>query len=117
MRTVVVCGALMALGMATAEGAQSFHSADAMLPGSKLLVAGAMGKDLSEAYDVGFCAGTVSAIVSLTRGYDMCPSSSVTQGQILQVVIRYVEARPQRVHEEFGPLAIEALRDGWPCKQ
>lgn len=116
MRTAIVCGALMALGIATAEGAQSFHSANAVLPGCKFLVAGAMGKNLSEAYDVGFCAGMVSAIVSLTTGPVMCVPSKVTQGQILQVILRYVEARPQRIHEEFGPLAIEALRDAWPCR-
>jgi hypothetical protein len=43
VRTAIVCGALMVLGIATAEGAQSFHSAN-RAPGCKFLVAGAMGK-------------------------------------------------------------------------
>ena len=55
--------------------------------------------------------------MSLTAGFDMCVPSNVTQGQILQVILRYVEARPQRMYEEYGPLAIEALRDAWPCKK
>jgi Rap1a immunity proteins len=29
----------------------------------------------------------------------------------------YIEARPQRMHEDFVPLAIEALTAAWPCKR
>jgi Rap1a immunity proteins len=76
-----------------------------------------MGKNLSEAYDVGFCAGTITAILGLRTSFVICVPSNVAKGQVLQAILRYVEARPQRVQEEFGPLAIEALRDAWPCKK
>jgi hypothetical protein len=33
------------------------------------------------------------------------------------VILHYVEAPPQRMPEEFGPLAIEALRDAWLRKK
>ena len=46
----------------------------------------------------------------------MCVPSNVQKGLVVQVIVRYIEARPQRMNGEFGPLAIEALRDAWPCK-
>jgi hypothetical protein len=33
------------------------------------------------------------------------------------VVVKYIEARPQRMDEDFGQLAIEALTAAWPCKR
>ena len=35
----------------------------------------------------------------------------------ISVVIKYIEARPERMHEQFGDLAIEALMAAWPCKR
>jgi hypothetical protein len=32
------------------------------------------------------------------------------------VVVAYIERRPQRMHEDFGVLAVEALHEAWPCK-
>ncbi len=35
--------------------------------------------------------------------------------QILLVVVRFIEARPQRMDEAFVGLAFEALLEAWPC--
>jgi Rap1a immunity proteins len=35
----------------------------------------------------------------------------------MAVVIKYIEARPERMHEQFGKLALEALTAAWPCKR
>jgi hypothetical protein len=40
----------------------------------------------------------------------------VTFPQAARVIVRYIEARPQRMHESFVSLVIEALHDAWPCK-
>jgi Rap1a immunity proteins len=29
----------------------------------------------------------------------------------------YIEARPERMHEPFRKLALEALGEAWPCKR
>jgi hypothetical protein len=34
---------------------------------------------------------------------------------MVRVVVAYIEARPARVHEDFRNLALEALREAWPC--
>ena len=49
-------------------------------------------------------------------GRGFCPPKEATRGQSVAVVIKYVEARPQRMREDFGKLAIEALTAAWPCK-
>jgi hypothetical protein len=32
------------------------------------------------------------------------------------VVLAYIQRRPQRMHEDFQDLAIEAFHEAWPCK-
>ena len=44
------------------------------------------------------------------------PPHEATLGQVVRVVVAYIDARPARMHAEFGALALEALRDAWPCK-
>src|SRR4051794_16854802 len=45
-----------------------------------------------------------------------CPPKRVTSEQVVRVVVAYIERRPQRMHENFKELALEALRDAWPCR-
>jgi len=40
----------------------------------------------------------------------------VTRGQTVQVVMAYIDSRPARLHESFYALALEALRNAWPCR-
>jgi hypothetical protein len=32
------------------------------------------------------------------------------------VVVKYIDERPERMHERFTKLAYEALKAAWPCK-
>ena len=43
--------------------------------------------------------------------------AEVTLGQMVRVIVAYIDARPARVHEDFRLLALEALVDAWPCKR
>jgi hypothetical protein len=40
----------------------------------------------------------------------------VSRQQLVQVVVRYTEARLQRMREFFPSVVLEALREAWPCK-
>jgi hypothetical protein len=42
--------------------------------------------------------------------------SGVTTVQQVRVVVSYVEARPERMHESFRLLAFEALQAAWPYR-
>jgi Rap1a immunity proteins len=37
--------------------------------------------------------------------------------QIVLVVLKYIDARPARLNEDFRLLAAEALVAAWPCKK
>jgi Rap1a immunity proteins len=44
-------------------------------------------------------------------------AARLTNNQAVAVVIKYIEARPEMMHEQFGDLAFEALTTAWPCKR
>jgi Rap1a immunity proteins len=69
---------------------------------------------VQQAFDIGFCAGLVIGLGSASP--NICPESGVTDGQAVRVVVKYIDDRPQRLHEDFRALAVEALRAAWPCK-
>jgi hypothetical protein len=112
---------MLALATATAEAAElDAYSANYMLPYCKGYLSG------SNTLDVGFCAGVVEGIGFMAETLEMssspgagpplCVPKGVTRGQIVQVVVNYIEARPKRMDEPFWQLTFEALLDAWPCK-
>jgi len=46
----------------------------------------------------------------------VCPPQNVTTGHTVRVVIAYIERRPERMHEDFRGLALEAIHEAWPCR-
>ena len=65
----------------------------------------------------GFCNGVVHTIFREGKQLGVCVPDGVTLAQGKRVVVRYVSAKPQRMEEYFEDLAIEAIRDAWPCKR
>ena len=45
----------------------------------------------------------------------ICSPRHWTIEQLVGVVVKYVDSRPARLHEDFTKLAIEALQATWPC--
>jgi hypothetical protein len=116
----MIIGSALALTISTASARQDTHPANVVLPGCKSLIATAEARGsangLADAYDVDFCAGMIH-VIGLTIGSAACVPSNVTVKQVAQVIVRYVEARPQRMHEPVVRLAFEALHDAWPCRR
>jgi hypothetical protein len=48
--------------------------------------------------------------------HEACIPKSVTMGQMIAVVVKYVDEHPEDMHSEFLFLAHEALLTAWPCK-
>jgi hypothetical protein len=122
----IMTGAFMGLSV-TAAGATAvdYLSANNLLPACKAIV-GSKGviksSNLQKAHDVGFCSATLSTLLSLGRAQmlddqfgcmEVPPEAS--PDQLAQIVVRYIEARPQRMQEPLIWLALEALHDAWPC--
>jgi hypothetical protein len=63
----------------------------------------------------GTCIGTIAGIREAAK--DICWPDEADLDQVILVVIKYIDERPQRWHERFSKLAYEALKAAWPCKQ
>ena len=68
----------------------------------------------------GQCAGIIEALDEsapfMPSGRAACTPDGVTVGQVVAVVVRWLENHPQRGDERFISLALLALHDEWPCK-
>src|SRR5215468_2229107 len=114
MRRAIICGALMALAITTASAQQSLFSANSVLPGCKAVFE--EGRGLGR-QDTGYCVGAINALVFLAPTECIEIPDGVTFLQILVVVGRFIEARPERMDDAFVGLAFEALLDAWPCRK
>jgi hypothetical protein len=87
-------------------------SANGFMPGCHYVIergGTATAREMQLVYDGGRCHGFVTAIAFTDLG-GVCPPPSATADQSLRVVVRYIDARPQRMHESFASLVQEALR-------
>jgi hypothetical protein len=116
----MIWAVLMALPSKAAEqlGAQD-NSAEAVLSGCKAFV-----EDRANGTEsmmlASFCSGVVYALgaagqyVSMPEWRSCVPAGS-TARELARVVLKYIETRPERTHEDFRRLTLEALHDAWPC--
>jgi hypothetical protein len=84
------------------------------------------GLDSYDAYFSGACNGSLQAIFFMLRLTPVMTHvrgalcidlpKAVTWPQVRLVVIKYIEERPERMHESFLQLASEAMIYTWPCK-
>ena len=74
-----------------------------------------VGESEEQASLMGFCAGTVVGLSFMGQPYGICVPHGTTSQQATAVVVRYIDGQPWRIHEDFNPLAVEALRANWPC--
>jgi hypothetical protein len=112
-------GAALALTV-TAAGAADDQSANFIMPGCRAAMANNPPSQAGLAFQAGLCMGLViGARFMLYRRTDFCADvpNSVTNGQLLRVVVRYIETRPQDMHQPFMGLAVVALMDAWPCSK
>ena len=65
-----------------------------------------------------WCHGNVQAVgylgSALPAPYKIYMPTGVSPEQSVRVVVQYLNARPQRWHEPFLALAVEALAQTWP---
>jgi hypothetical protein len=124
MRTGIIYGTLTALSVTAAgavEDPSPSYSANTMLPYCKALIG--EGVQATNAVAASYCGGMLAMLSYLAPSildphYSwMCMRipKSATIAQIARVVVRYIEARPERLHESFFQLTVEAGHNAWPC--
>jgi hypothetical protein len=98
---------------------ENMNNANALLPSCKNLLVDRARGGFDAGWGQGLCMGMIVTVGyfarSLPEHLRSCRPDKVTQGQMVRVVISYVEARPERMHEDIRDLAIEAFRHAWPC--
>jgi len=101
-----------------AQPYQSQSSANYMVPACQTWLQ-TMPSYRTDRFDQGICFGIVdglSYVVGiLPRDVRSCRPENVTIDQGIRVALAYIERRPQRMHENFKELVLEASHEAWPC--
>ena len=69
----------------------------------------------------GRCFGIIKTVLvmgqlkGMAPEFTFCPAPEVATGQLIRVAVDYIEHRPDRMHEDFLLLALEAFHESWPC--
>lgn len=79
-------------------------------------------------YNQGHCIGYMDGILD---GFDLavrassdsfknlifCQPATVTRGQAVRIVLKYMTNHPETLHKATSFLIVEALHDAFPCKR
>jgi hypothetical protein len=113
MRSLVFAVLIGVASAATAQPTDSVVATGSLLMGCRALVENAPTGDMMQ---IGACAGAVSAALDISRSLRRaCPPGGGSVIDAARLVIMFVDERPERKNELFGPLALIALGDRWPC--
>lgn len=103
------------LGPAAAQPADSVVATGSVLMGCRALVENDPNGDMMQ---MGACAGAIRASLDIgAEVRQICPVDYVGVLQAARVVIGFVDEKPERKSEHFGPLAMTALGYRWPCSR
>jgi hypothetical protein len=82
-------------------------------------------KVCQEDYSSGRCWGAIGVLQRIiTMAYsdssdpilDVCVPPKSTRTQLVAIFVEYVRRNPQRLHEDFFDVSIDALRGAFPCQ-
>jgi Ssp1 endopeptidase immunity protein Rap1a len=68
-----------------------------------------------EAFEVGWCAGTVNGLLYAADAKTICSPPRVTVMQEVGIVAKYIDDHPDTRHKPFRFLALQALKEAYPC--
>jgi hypothetical protein len=111
----LVIRAFIFLSVTAAVAEPDKDSANYWLPFCRHVVAGNLGE--GDPFFNGACVGIITGLVHVGRSVGVCPPNGVTLGQAASVVVQYLDQHPARTNENFEALAIEAMREAWPCSR
>jgi len=119
--------AAYAVGQSATDGNGLLSSCEAFIRMNANYQSGAT-VSASDSLNGAFCSGYVMGVVddhisnvlndksSVETGH-FCLADGVTPHQTIQVVVRWLDAHPERLHERAIGLVLIALSDGFPCRK
>jgi hypothetical protein len=117
----VALASVVSATVAAAQQPSEDTSANYVFFGCKAFVEGQATTNAQLAMFGNYCSGLVHGLagtgpyVTPPEWQSCAPSASDTR-QLVRVVLTYIERRPERMHEDFRRLTMEALHFAWPCK-
>jgi hypothetical protein len=76
-------------------------------------------QDLSHAFSAGFCGGFIDGVIDSQTMQGRAPSFCLPQkgsnGQYVQVFLKYLDNHPQELHKPAALLLVESLVKAFPC--
>lgn len=119
MNRLILSLFLMLFGASAQAQTPDYNSGNYLLPICKLLLVDSIPPDADLA-GIGVCAGTIRTLIvtgsffQADRRY--CVPDEVTIRQAAQVVVNWMDRKPQYSHLHFIALSQLAMREAWPCQ-
>jgi len=114
MTRLLLAFAIALIGFSAQAGAPAVsrtYSAEFYLSGCKNFIAGKMD------FLGGRCVGAAEVLDALSQDTKaFCAPETTNNLERIRVIVAYIEARPDRMKEDFRLLANEAMAKSWPCK-
>jgi len=70
-------------------------------------------------FSAGMCVGYISGardFLQLPKASIICLPENHSNGQLIKVVIAYIKAHPEKLHEDVALQFVYAMADAFPCK-
>lgn len=79
---------------------------------------GPMDRSDGDWFGAGVCVGIIYEMVAVASSLPnskICFPHGVSNDQIIKVILRFLRAHPERLHEDFRILSMVAALQAWPC--
>ena len=121
VRAMILAALVAPVGGAAAQPTNpNDHSANAVYAGCKAFASGQKVAEPQMAMIGNYCAGMLHALTGITEyltgGWHSCIPNSSNAAQSARVVVKFLDEHPERMHEDFRALALEAFHQAWPCR-
>jgi len=118
MRAYIIAAGLALSVIGSAHGSVVDNGADAQKSCQSLVDGGF--QDSGAARAAGSCEGMLETAMvfspNMPTDARACPPAQGSTVESAKVLLRYLDKNPARLSEAGITLAIEALRDAWPCE-
>jgi hypothetical protein len=113
----LIVAMIFGCGVAIAEPDKA--SADYIMPGCRTAVLPITFSNTVDSKDdasrTALCFGIINSLSYIGQQFGTCLPAGTTSRQAVSVVVQYIDGHPEKIHENFNSLAVEALRQAWPC--
>ena len=70
-----------------------------------------------ELFEASFAFGYVVGVADANTNVTICMPTGVTQGQVAQIVFKYLNANPEKLNFSADSLVVKSLSAVWSCKK